>query len=598
MKILLTDVGKTTIENALDADSTFAITSYSIGTESRADAPDLDLTALTDVRGGIITGNISDLIVEDAGSYEDEISITIRFAHDYVDTNVGSEFDIGNIGLFTGTGNNRTLIGIVVLPRTFRKIGSTVQGGSVTQYGNNVAFTIVLRYSRINEAITLPAPIIPAQRLPSYDSLTSLEIGNPANDDSTNINAGIVYSGTRPRLALRDNSTTRRWFISDDGYVGASLFESSVSEGDAVYFDTNSNKFEKVDSSNAPIGVRGQNNTFIGAGSVYNASSDEFASTTTKRYVYKNDGSIVAEDDATNDGTDRSREVGIAWSARELFVTAGLYNTGSQGPKGDQGPQGTQGTSGPKGEPGTDGPKGEPGTGTKGQKGEVGPLGQKGDTGPQGPQGASGKGDKGQKGETVGVVDPIRFERSTLSSPPSNFISSYSYNSGTGTHTFNWNSSTISRARVILKGGDGGGGGLAQSSNRQGTAGGNGGRTSVIFGSTRFDADGGRGGRSGWPGVDLTGKDNTEEERLAAQGTGSGGRGGTYPGNRALSGKNGGSGFTVSGSLTGLSVGVQVSVIAGSSGAAGVSGSGADLQQGYEAPTAGDAGWVEIIPLP
>ena len=627
MEIILTEQGKAAIEEALSSESSFTVTSYAVGSQSSIDLSGIDLTGLTDVRGKVASGDLEDLIVEDASTYDDEISLTLHFPHDYEDSDGNVTFDIGNIGLFSGTGTDKVMIAIAVLPTSFRKIASRFAGESVTSYGNNVAFTFVLRYSRIDESITLPDYVLGPQRLPAFANLTALEGEHPANEKGTDINASVVYFGPKPRMALRDNESTRKWVIDDDGFVGFSMFESDTvpAVGSPVYFNTTDNRFEVVDSSNIPIGLRGPDNTFVGAGSKYYSSVDTF--TSGEKYYANDSGNLVTTDEGDN------REVGIAVSTKELFVTAGLYNTASTG------------DSGTKGEPGA---KGGSGKGAKGVKGSAGA---------QGAKGASPS------------INPIRISRSAISNPPS-YMDNYSYNSSTGTHTFDWDSS-ITRARVFLRGGSsgggggGGGGGSSTSSTEDdyngpagvGGAGGTGGLgtdgdagQSGLSGNNRHPGGGGgEGEESAAGGVTQVTINNVVHEASGGMrahgggggsgrkvGTTVGGPGGgdggghsasstgygTYDAVLPVSGggsdggdgggtaQSGGSGFppnlgnTSVQTITGLSSGDSFSITVGKASLGGNPGSGGggsgnspDGSNGEEGDD-GDDGWVEIIPLP
>ena len=465
MRVILTDAGRTKIEEALANSTPFQISSYKIGSTIGG----VNLPSQTDVLGTVVaSGDVGDLVIEEASSLEDEISLTIRLSHDFMPSGTGEDsFSIGNIGLFTGTGSSKTLVALLVLvDSAFLKIRSTSEGTSVVRYGNNVAFTFVIRHSRICDAVVLPDVAEISQRLPAERSISDLETAYPANESDTSINAAVIYSGASPSLALRgEKGTDREWVISDDGHVGAAIFHANATEGKAVYFDTTDDQFKAAGSGNVAIGVRGPNDTFVGAGSKYVVATDDF--TVGEKYYYNNLGVLRTASDLVSDGITAvaSREVGIAVkSSRELFITAGLYNTASEGTKGAVGAKGADGTSG-----------------SDGTQGDIGPKGSPGDDGTDGV-----KGQKGQKGQ-VPTINPLIFGATALSLVPTNIIDNYSFNSNTNTHSFNWNNSSITRARIIAKGGSGGDGG-------GGGGGGGGGLSTGVAGAT--GSGGGSGGNA------------------------------------------------------------------------------------------------------
>ena len=142
------------------------------------------------------------------------------------------------------------------------------------------------------------------------------------------------------------------------------------------------------------------------------------------------------------------------------------------------------------------------------------------------------------------------------------------------------------RARVILKGGDGGGAGAGLTSNNT-TSGSDGGETTVVVGSDSITASGGRGGTARTSGSGLT-------QRLV-EGLGTGGAGGQNVSHPNSNGQNGEEGDLTLHTVTGLTSSSIVAITVGSGGAAGANQSGSDPDD--VDPAAGDDGWVEVFPL-
>ena len=145
----------------------------------------------------------------------------------------------------------------------------------------------------------------------------------------------------------------------------------------------------------------------------------------------------------------------------------------------------------------------------------------------------------------------------------------------------------FSRALVVVKGGDGGGGAARFSGHS--TDGGDGGNSRVAApGNSSITAEGGAGGLEGAD----TPNGISDAADLQFAGGGSGGRDISSP---RIGGFAGAVGETVVGVLTDLTPASRLNIAVGAGGAAAASG---PASPGDTAPGAGDDGWVRIVPLP
>ena len=158
--------------------------------------------------------------------------------------------------------------------------------------------------------------------------------------------------------------------------------------------------------------------------------------------------------------------------------------------------------------------------------------------------------------------------------------------------TYVWNL-PFSRALLVMKGADGGGG--APGTETVAEDGGAGGDTIVTAsGGSEIRASGGRGGPRGVTAHAVGATTASELERIPPGG-GEGGRAGIDDSHRRADGFNGGRGETVVEMVTGLTPDSSFAIEVGSGGPAGQFNPG-DADD--VAPADGDDGWVRIIPLP
>ena len=148
----------------------------------------------------------------------------------------------------------------------------------------------------------------------------------------------------------------------------------------------------------------------------------------------------------------------------------------------------------------------------------------------------------------------------------------------------------FSRALVVAKAGDGGGGPLAAFNPAGTTDSEDGDDTVVTRGVDIITATGGKGGPRTVPG-----QSSVYSTAAEANGPGGGGAGGFNASSPGFSGANGGRGETVFHILSGLTPVTTLSVVIGGGGSAG---NPAALDAGDTPSEDGDDGWVRIIPLP
>lgn len=243
-------------------------------------------------------------------SIRDENSVNYRII---LDETIG-DFTIGNYALVLEDG---TIFSITSLNSTLTK---TATVGMVL--GNRRIFNLPLVLSGLASISNFTLILADELSIPEVATQAVLPGAGAAPFNLYLVRQHTLFANRATLAAAVAGSW--RYFPEDlgagaaaetNGITIASAFDVGVSSGNAVWFNTATDKFELSNvSTHPPRGIRGQGDTFHSAGSIYTHGSA----------IYTAGSVYYAQADGTVSTVVTDYEVGFAVSTTKLFVTAGL----------------------------------------------------------------------------------------------------------------------------------------------------------------------------------------------------------------------------------------------------------------------------------
>jgi len=266
MKTVITNAGIQAVITAENDGPKIKITSVKIGS-----AIINPTSSMTDVTDFVWQGNSSYLTynIIDANTFAFKVTL---------DESVG-DFNVGNIGLFTASGDLFCLTSLFAVERKYQT--------TVSQQGNRREYIVYIQLTQIIDKIDLTI----------YDStdasIPTVQTENDLPAVMTIYNCYQVLYHTKLKyscLAIRENngwsyikteSTQKLYNFELD------RFDEEVNPGDPVYYDTISNTFKKATANTAYNGYYTDRNNIVDHGVVVN---DNWTLTKGSNYYLDNNG--------------------------------------------------------------------------------------------------------------------------------------------------------------------------------------------------------------------------------------------------------------------------------------------------------------------